>query len=222
MRRGIPYILYIVLLLPAVVLGQESSICDLEGVQGFRFGMTIRQAIQMPLDWHDTTLQPLMSDDYWDDFTKTIDDIDSWYESMAVHDATFGNWTALGLPKFVNGVLAGVNYLFGLNTQNENKYVDHYYELKSLLSLKYGEPQISHESLSGIYKNEPLRGDRAGFAVSIGSGLYKSQWSCSENNTYIILALSGDNRVISLLLRYFDEDYDVPREDSVEALLDDF
>lgn len=105
---------------------------------------------------------------------------------------------------FVENKLASSAYIFLVEHSNENLYIDDFYDLKTLLIKKYGEPasNIIHWD-NDLYKDSE---QDYGFAVSIGHLEYFTKWETDK--TTIGLNLYGDNYDIYLSLDYTSKEYE--------------
>ena len=117
------------------------------------------------------------------------------------YTTTFAGYEAAGMMAFSDDKLYQITNLIEIETSNDNKYIDAYFEIKALLTKKYGAPTSEAEYLEGSYDKYFPRGTYAGQAISLGKGVYQSRFQCNgEDNKYIHLGLSGDNYKISLNL----------------------
>ena len=109
-----------------------------------------------------------------------------------------------------NGTGAELDYIFSGNklksgryilygsSADEQVYIDDYNRVKSLLTNRYGKPQIDQELwANSTYKDNP---DRHGFAVYIGHLSYKSTWITARS--IIVLELKSNNYNIVLQAVY--------------------
>ena len=109
---------------------------------------------------------------------------------------------ALVIYTFASGMLVRGVILFQETYSNENNYLNDFYEIKELLTKKYGPPKGGNDKSSFIWRNDLYSddSDRWGFAVSIGHIVLQNVWETSE--TDIILNLSGDNYQIQHRVQY--------------------
>ena len=139
------------------------------------------------------------------------------------YTTTFAGYEAAGMMAFSDDKLYQITNLIEIETSNDNKYIDAYFEIKALLTKKYGAPTSEAEYLEGSYDKYFPRGTYAGQAISLGKGVYQSRFQCNgEDNKYIHLGLSGDNYKISLNLSYVDRAFSESLESKEKKKLDDF
>ncbi len=210
-------------LLVSIILSNEE--CQINGVKGFNFGMTIEETLNNTQVTFSTI----------DELIKKYSDIESESDIRkiekksnmcirCVHETTFMNKSARGSLQFSDKGLYGIIYTLSLNTTNDTKYINTYFEIKSALTKKYGKPK-SNEFLEYPYKDDFPSGDHAGQAISLGKGKYHSEFNCDsekEDQPYINLILSGDNRKISLMLAYVNQNYNISKEEQEKKTLDEF
>ncbi len=199
------------------------AICEMEGVKGFKFGMTRKEARSVKVDWRFQSVEDIAEKMGFTSVEELHQNTNEETISgfLEIHNVAFARYPAKGLLHFVNDSLMMIPYGIELETRNNNKYIVVYFELKSVLEDKYGEPK-SKEYLSYPYEKYYPQGDKAGDAISYGKGEYYSIWKCPPENTEIQLHLFGDNNDISLVLRYLDRDYDLSEEEKRKALLKEF
>jgi hypothetical protein len=139
-----------------------------------------------------------------------------WGDSMAEvkqseeAKATLGNADTLVYTGEVNSLEASIvynfiddklvrgAYVFEGRHSNENRRIDEYNGLKSLLQEKYGKPQSDRMNWSrNLYRDDP---GHWGLAVSVGDLSMWADWKTQQ--TKIRLGLRGDNFKTALVLAY--------------------
>lgn len=113
-----------------------------------------------------------------------------------------------------SGRLAECMYDFRKKYTNENRYINDYKNIKSLLIKKYGQPDPNYKEViwrNDLYKNDP---SRYGFSVSMGHHAYMSRWETDDTRIY--LALTGNNFEVTLLVQYKSILYEKEMETSEE------
>ena len=198
--------------------------CEITGVKGFTFGMSRDQVLSNEQFTFPSVDEFIAK---YSDINSESDIIDFDQKNKTCfrcrHETTFINYPASGSLYFSDKGLYGIAYDITLDTRNNNKFVDTYFHIKSVLTKKYGKP-VSNESLQYPYEDEFPSGDQAGFAISIGKGGYFSTFKCEIKKTdaYINLRLTGDNYKVKLSLSYWDLSFDVSEEVREKELLDQF
>ena len=99
---------------------------------------------------------------------------------------------------FIDNILVDAGYHFTEEHSNDNKFIDDFDKVKSILQRKYGEPdeEVSHWS-SDLYKADE---DMYGFAISAGELTMAAIWNTER--TTISLVLFGDNYKITHAVLY--------------------
>ena len=188
-----------------------SSVCDVKGIRGREFGMTFEEARAVDLDWafQDTFVVAYLSDT-------------SSYDALLTHKYSLLNTPVIGVVTTYDGMVYSVGNVFEPKTTRSQKYVELYFEIKSVLTKKYGKPSQHNETLTGLYDDESVRGKRAGQAISMGYGSYLSVWRCPTNQVSIQLFLTGDNYESTLYLHYADGALKQPTSEREKEVLDEF
>lgn len=123
-------------------------------------------------------------------------------------DATDGisyESNVLGLDCFIHyyftedDKLALGGYSFRNRYTNTNKHIDDYKRIRKLLIQKYGDPKPGREIIwkNDLYRNKP---QDHGMSISMGYHSYVTIWE--NNDTRILLSLSGNNFRIDLSINY--------------------
>lgn len=113
-------------------------------------------------------------------------------------ETSVGGFPVIASFHFVNGLLHLDMYKFKQEHADENKFIDDFYSLQSLLTTKYGKP----EEIQDIWSNDLFRDDyeKRGMAVSRGDHAIFIIWQ--DDDTKITLQITGDNYEISLAVIY--------------------
>jgi len=199
-------------------------VCELEGRKGLKFGMSFEETRNVYLDRQFQTIDDVLALEpgLTEEELRKMMDEDAINSFLNIHSTSFAGNNATGSLMFSNNRLYSFLYTFEIETSNNNKYIDIYYDLKGLLSKKYGDPTNTSEYLSYPYEEDFPRGNHAGQAVSIGKGKYGSFWICPTNKKSVILGLTGDNYEMSLVLIYSDNSFDISEEEKLSEELEDF
>jgi hypothetical protein len=200
--------------------------CEITGVKGFIFGMTTEEALnnnKINFPSVDELIAKYSDINSENDIINLEKQLNSCFRCN--HETTFMNKKASGTLGISPNGLYSITYSFSLDTENKNKYIDTYFDIKSLLTKKYGKPETS-ESLEYPYKDDYPNGDHAGTAISVGKGNYWSSFKCNKDNKdnepYINLILSGDNYKVTLYLSYVNQKYNISKEEKEKKELDEF
>ncbi|MCD6098451.1 DUF3157 family protein [bacterium] len=119
-------------------------------------------------------------------------------ENLLAYQGTVGGLDCFILYIFAEGKLVRAKYAFTETHSNKNDYISDFNTLKETLTKKYGKPVKD----SRIWRNDLYEDDYQywGFAVSLGHLAYFAEWETP--NTYITLALYGENYEITLAIEY--------------------
>lgn len=134
---------------------------------------------------------------------ETADDFLELEDGAYTYKATVASLDSYLIYDFVENKLASSAYMFLVEHSNENLYIEDFYDLKTLLIKKYGEPAFNIINWDNdLYKDSE---QDYGFAVSIGHLEYFTRWETDK--TTIKLQLGGDNYDILLSLIYISKEY---------------
>ncbi len=218
--------IYLFLILNTVIIAAD--VCDITGVKGFEFGMSEKEALKN----NTVTFSYKSYMDAAKHFGTNQREIENLDEKMKKNGMSFlyafttafaGYETEGMLSISTDKGLSNITNSIIIETQNENKYIDAYFEIKELLTKKYGGPTFEVEYLEGIYSSDFPRGTYAAQALSRGLGMYQCRFQCnSEDIKYISLILNGDNGKIKLNLGYSDRTFQESQESKEKKKLDDF
>jgi len=120
-------------------------------------------------------------------------------QEILAYEVSIGRLDFYLIYSFFNDSLVQGSYGSIQSHSTDQQYIFDYHYLKDLLVLKYGE-QTNEEEHSWI--NDLYMDDYSmwGLAVSLGHMNLKSMWE--DNETAILLLLSGDNGEITLSVTY--------------------
>ena len=198
----------------------SDDVCNVKGVKGFEFGMSEDLALKNEtVSFKYNNLQDLVN--AFSDL-QTVEQAKEYEWLLGNFTTKFAGYDGDGSLRFTDKGLMGIFVTFDIETSNNNKYIDAYFDIKGLLIKKYGDAK-AYEYLEYPYEDDYPRGDHAGTALAIGKGAYISVFQCKDDqNKYIQLYLSGDNYELSFSLSYFDKNYDKSKEQKLNESLDDF
>ena len=202
-----------------------NSICEIEGVKGFKFGMSKDEARANDLVvFKYSSEKAMLTELGFNSFEEVPAQYKDVVQSMVNNFSTsFSTYSGDGSVFFSDKGLKSFVVSFDIDTRNNNKYIEAYFEIKNLLTKKYGKPTNIIESLQYPYEDDYPMGDHAGTAISIGKGSYYSQFKCdTDDNIYINLSLKGDNYKMSFHLAYVNNNFDLPAEEKEKKILDEF
>ena len=199
----------------------SDDVCDVKGVKGFEFGMSEDLARKNEMvSFKYNGLQDLVN--AFSDL-QTVEQAKKYETLLSNFTTKFAGYDGDGSLIFTDKGLMGIFVKFDIETSNKNKYIDAYFEIKGLLTKKYGDATMVYEHLEYPYEDDYPRGDHAGTALSVGKGSYLSAFQCKDDEKkYIQLYLYGDNYELSFALSYFDKNYDKSEEEKLKESLDDF
>lgn len=115
-----------------------------------------------------------------------------------VRSLTVAGMSAYQMYWFTQDKLTVSTTLFGERYSNKNEYVNQFNKLRELLTQKYGEPKrVWADWSQDMYRDMP---EHIGFAIANGHVQFIGYWRTEK--TGIELVLSGNNREVSLRVRY--------------------
>lgn len=187
-------ITWLILLMLLAASASSQDVCEIDDNQVLIFGLTHEGIYVLGLEWiHDPNGSPDM------------------------FRAKVGDYPVVGSLEFENDKLVGCEYVFEIDGDEPNKYARAYFQIKSLLSEKYGQPADELEYLTGKYRGSSPQSNKADLAIAHGSGYYRSQWRFDDGPRTITLRLSaGKDRDLKLVYRHFrplsadQQDYTFP------------
>ena len=117
------------------------------------------------------------------------------------------------LYRFSGGELYSGSYASREKHTNKNLYISDYFELKALLTKKYGEPAVDDITWhNDLYQSNK---GKHGYAVGLGHLSFIAKWD--QNGTGITVALYGDNYSIHHMALYSDREASRQEADKGEA-----
>ena len=121
-----------------------------------------------------------------------------------IFSGTVANLDVYAAYQFVGNKLARAVYLFNENHSNENQYLDDYYSVESILTAKYGAPDVADEM---DWNNDLYKGDTSnyGMAIAVGDLSMFSQWNTPSEK--ISEEIYGDNYDVVHRIVYLSNEY---------------
>jgi len=136
----------------------------------------------------------------------SIDDVKKFETAAIVHEekgmlcykTKIANHDALAVYIFTENKLARGKYIFEQEHASDQSYLHDFWEIKDLLTEKYGVSLESHQ----FWENDLYRDDVSewGMAISCGHASFFEEWNVKDS--HIELQLYGDNYEVTLAILY--------------------
>ncbi len=123
---------------------------------------------------------------------------DEFLDDLLLYEFHVGGFPVSATFHFVNGLLHLGMYRFKQEHTDDNKFIDDFESLQTLLTSKYGKPK----EITDVWLNDLFRDDneKRGTAVSRGDHVIFVKWN--DDETSITLQLTGDNYEIRMAAIY--------------------
>jgi hypothetical protein len=170
----------LVLLMATAVNVRGQDVCKIDDIETLIFGLTHEWVYALGLEWiHDPNGSPDM------------------------FRANIGDYPVVGTLQFENDVLVGCEYVFDIEAGQGNTFSTSYFQIKSLLSEQYGQPDDRVEYLTGKNRESSPQSENADRTISYGRGYYRSQWRFDDEPRTMTLRLAGKDGSLELVYRHF-------------------
>ena len=122
--------------------------------------------------------------------------------ALAYDGKTFAELPCTAYYLFESGALARGEYVFDIEHEDSNQYIEDFSKLKTALTSLYGEPSSDQE----IWTDERFKDSPEDYGLSVAYGYlsYATEWS--GENRDIVLRLDGSRLVIRLVALYESPD----------------